>query len=82
VGRTKWGEFDAPTTLIFGSPILVRSLTSANLVDEYHVLVHPVIVRDGMRLFENIGDRKDFHLESAQTFEHGAILVHYDLVKA
>jgi dihydrofolate reductase len=80
-------EQDGRDIITFGSPTLVQSLTNANLVDEYRILVHPVIVGDDghsgyERLFENIVGRKDLKLLSTQTFEHGAMLVCYELVKA
>ncbi len=65
--------------VIFGSPKLVRSLTDANLIDEYHILVHPVVVNQGEHLFDNLKERKDFRLIDARTFEHGAILITYGL---
>lgn len=65
--------------IMFGSPTLVQSLTNAGLVDEYRILVHPVIVNYGRRLFENLDGRTDFRLISADKFEHGAILVKYAL---
>ncbi len=34
-----------------GSPSVVRQLLAAGLIDELHLLVHPVVVRKGMRLF-------------------------------
>src|SRR5688572_8627038 len=43
--------------ITFGSPTLVQSLTNAGLVDEYRLLVHPVVVNYGKRLFENLKDR-------------------------
>lgn len=45
--------------ITFGSPVLVQSLTNAGLIDEYHILLHPVIVGEGGRLFANVSDRKD-----------------------
>lgn len=65
--------------VIFGSPKLVRSLTDANLIDEYHILVHPVVVNQGEHLFDNLKERKDFRLIDARTFEHGAVLIKYGL---
>ena len=61
--------------ITFGSPTLVQSLTNAGLVDEYRILVHPVIVNEGRRLFENLDRRADFRLVSVQPFERGAMLV-------
>jgi dihydrofolate reductase len=63
--------------ITFGSPTLVQSLTNARLVDEYRILIHPVIVNEGKRLFENLDGRTDFRLISVETFERGAILVRY-----
>jgi len=72
---------DGGDIIIFGSPKLVRSLTDANLIDEYHIFVHPVVVNQGEHLFDNLKERKDFHIVDVKTFEHGAILVKYALAK-
>lgn len=72
-------ESEGGDIITFGSPVLVRSLTNANLVDEYRILVHPVIVGEGRPLFSDIQGRKDLRLKSTKTFEHGTILVHYEL---
>lgn len=63
--------------ITFGSPTLVQSLTNAGLVDEYRILIHPVIVNEGKRLFEHLGGRTDFRLIGVETFERGSILVKY-----
>jgi dihydrofolate reductase len=68
--------------ITFGSPTLVQSLTNANLVDEYRILVHPVVVGEGKRLFDNIAGRKDLKLARTHTFAHGAMLVCYERVKS
>jgi dihydrofolate reductase len=75
-------EQDGGDIITFGSPTLVQSLTNANLIDEYRILVHPVVVGEGGHLFDNIVGRKDLKLLSTQTFEHGAMLVCYELVKS
>lgn len=75
-------EQEGGDIITFGSPTLVQSLTNANLVDEYRILVHPVIVGEGGCLFDNIVGRKDLKLLSTQTFQHGAMLVCYELVKS
>ena len=39
--------------VVSGSPTLVRSLLAARLVDELRVLLHPIVVGHGARLFED-----------------------------
>lgn len=70
--------------ITFGSPSLVQSLTNADLIDEFRIIVHPVVVgEDGYkRLFENIEGRKELKLLNTQTFEHGTTLMCYGLVKS
>jgi dihydrofolate reductase len=72
-------EQEGDDILTFGSSFLVQSLTNANLVDECRILVHRVIVGEGRRLFDNVEGRKDLRLKSTKAFEHGAILVQYEL---
>ena len=75
-------EADGGDIITFGSPTLVQSLTNARLVDEYRILIHPVIVNEGKRLFERLDSRTDFRLISVDTFKRGAILVTYAPIEA
>ena len=68
---------DGGDIVSFGSPTLVQSLTNAGLVDEYRILVHPVIVPDGGRLFTNLTGRTDLRLLDLERFEHGALMLTY-----
>jgi dihydrofolate reductase len=70
---------DGGDIIIFGSPTLVRSLTDANLIDEYQILVHPVVVNVGEHLFDNLKERKDFRLIDTRTYDNGALLIKYVL---
>ncbi|WP_194815896.1 dihydrofolate reductase family protein [Nocardia sp. XZ_19_385] len=55
-----------------GSPSIVRQLLAAGLLDELHLLVHPIVVGTGQRLFDD-GGSVPLRLLSAQTFETGVI---------
>jgi len=59
--------------VIFGSPTLVQSLTDANLIDEYQVQIHPVMVNVGEHLLDGIKGRKDFELVNVKPLEDGCI---------
>jgi dihydrofolate reductase len=75
-------EGEGSDIITFGSPTLVQSLANARLVDEYRILIHPVIVNEGRRLFEKLDGRTDFRLIGVDTFERGAILLTYAPIEA
>ncbi len=59
-----------------GSVSVVRQLLAAGLLDELHLLVHPIAVRKGMRLFDE-GETIPLRLISSETFETGVLNVVY-----
>jgi dihydrofolate reductase len=73
---------DGGAVMTFGSLTLVQALTDANLVDEYHLSVYPVVMHEGRHLFENLSARVDLELISAETSAHGAMLVKYAVAEA
>ncbi|MFB9926777.1 dihydrofolate reductase family protein [Amycolatopsis halotolerans] len=60
-----------------GSPRLVRSLLLAGLLDELNLLIHPIVLGSGTRLFESPSDRVDLELAASRTFENGVLSVTY-----
>jgi dihydrofolate reductase len=59
-----------------GSPSIVQQLLAAGLIDELHLLVHPVALRGGRRLFEE-GAPIPLRLIAAQTFTTGVLHLIY-----
>ena len=59
-----------------GSVSVVLQLLAAGLVDELHLLVHPIAVRKGMRLFDE-GEPLPLTLISSQTFKTGVLNLVY-----
>lgn len=59
-----------------GSATLVRWLLEEGLVDELHLLVHPVVVGKGKKLFED-GAKVPLRLLSATTFTTGVVHLVY-----
>ena len=59
-----------------GSPSIVRQLLEAQLLDELHLLVHPIAVRTGMQLFET-GGPIPLKLLSSETFSTGVLHLVY-----
>ena len=62
---------------ISGSGTLVRSLLAEGLLDELTLMVFPVVVGRGKRLFEDGGDRKGLELVDSKTFATGVVSLVY-----
>ncbi|HCT78923.1 MAG TPA: pyrimidine reductase [Micromonosporaceae bacterium] len=60
-----------------GSVSVVRQLLAAGLLDELHLLVHPIAVRKGMRLFDEGEPTIPLNLVSSQTFQTSVLNLVY-----
>jgi dihydrofolate reductase len=65
-----------------GSVSVVRQLLAAGLLDELHLLVHPIAVRKGMRLFDEGEAPIPLTLLSAETFQTGVLNLVYGPAEA
>jgi len=63
---------------ITGSGTLVRSLLRDGLLDELHLLVHPIVVGSGKRLFEQGSGRVPLKLVESKTFSTGVLALTYE----
>ena len=62
---------------IIGSGALVRSLLGNGLLDELRLVVHPIILGGGKRLFEDHADREALELVDSRTFGTGVLSLAY-----
>lgn len=62
---------------IIGSASLVRSLHAAGLIDEYTLLIHPLTLGSGARLFDGPAPLTEFELVSSVPTTTGVIIAHY-----
>jgi dihydrofolate reductase len=67
-----------PDLGIVGSAQLVRSLLKENLIDQYLLLTHPLVVGQGRRLFDDRGPGVDFELVDSVTTSKGVIISTYE----
>jgi dihydrofolate reductase len=63
--------------LVFGSGTLVDTLLQNDLVDEYRLMIFPVVVGTGKRLFREGGDTKPMRLIDTKTFSSGVVVLTY-----
>jgi len=66
---------------VSGSPTLVRSLLQENLLDELQLMIHPVVVGKGKRLFTEDVDLKRLQLVDSKVTGTGVVIVTYQPAK-
>ncbi len=67
--------------ILVGSRSLIVSLIELNLIEEFQLCVHPVIVGNGLPLFKNINDKTIFKLIKTKAFGCGAVTLYYEPTK-
>jgi dihydrofolate reductase len=63
---------------VLGSRELVRWLAEQDLVDEYLMLIHPLVLGSGTRLFPKNGPRRALRLTDAVVTTTGVVIATYD----
>lgn len=64
--------------LIAGSATLVQALLEHDLVDELRLMVFPVLLGEGKRLFGEVSEKKPLRLTSSKTLGDGIALLTYE----
>jgi dihydrofolate reductase len=62
---------------IQGSASIVQALAQADLVDEYSLFVHPIVLGAGTPLFARGAARGTFHVTTTKVYGNGVIHVEY-----
>lgn len=62
---------------VYGSPTLVQTLLKHDLIDEYRIAVHPVVLGHGTTLFPQNGVSATLQLTGARTLDTGVVNLTY-----
>jgi dihydrofolate reductase len=65
---------------IFGSGTVVQQFANLGLIDEYRLIVNPLIMGAGMSLFRGIEHRLNLKLINSKVFKNGNVLLCYEPV--
>jgi dihydrofolate reductase len=63
--------------VIFGSAGLISTLAPAGLIDEYRIILNPVILGRGRSMFRDIAARIKLKLLRTHTFKSGVVMLYY-----
>jgi dihydrofolate reductase len=69
-----------PSMVILGSGSIVSQLTEAGLIDEYQMIVNPIVLGKGKTMFEGVKKKVTLRLTRTRPFTNGNVVLWYDRV--
>jgi dihydrofolate reductase len=66
---------------LVGGATLAQTFTKLGLIDEYNIIVHPVILGNGKPLLRDVNVRRNLKLLNTKTYNSGAVGLSYQSVK-
>jgi dihydrofolate reductase len=67
-----------PNIVIMGSGSVVAQLADAGLIDEYQIVLNPVVVGNGRTLFEGVKRKLPMKLAKSRAFSNGNVVLFYE----
>ncbi len=74
---SKLKQEQGKSMVIFGSSDLAVSLMRENLIDDFRIVVSPIVLGNGKPLFHGLNNRYKLKLEKTQTFQSGHVMLYY-----
>ena len=74
---TRLKEQPGGDMVIYGSANLVQNFTQLGLIDEYQLLVHPVLLGSGKPLFKGISKPMNLKLLRTESYKNGVVVLYY-----
>lgn len=67
--------------LMFGSPTVAHLLSQENLIDDYWLFINPILLGQGIPLFQGIQKNVKLKLLSSNVFSSGVVCLHYESIQ-
>jgi dihydrofolate reductase len=64
--------------VIMGSGSIVSQLTDARLIDEYQLVLCPIVLGRGRTMFQGVKERLNLTLKKARAFGNGNVVLWYE----
>ena len=64
--------------VIMGSGTIVSQLAQERLIDEYHVVVNPIVLGKGRTMFDGVKEKLSLKLTKTRAFGNGKVFVCYE----
>jgi dihydrofolate reductase len=77
----KLKQEDGEHMVLMGSGSIVSQLALENVIDEYQMVVNPIVLGAGRTMFDSVKERLKLKLTNSRTFGNGNVLLCYEPVK-
>lgn len=67
-----------PDMVILGSGTIVSQFTQAGLIDEFQVVVSPIVLGKGKSMFDGVKERVTLKRNKTRSFENGSVVLGYE----
>jgi len=74
---SKMNQQPGKDMVIFGSGSIVSTLMQLGLIDEYRIIVNPVVLGNGKPLFKGINGKQNLKLLKTKVFGSGVVILYY-----
>ncbi|MET0570595.1 MAG: dihydrofolate reductase family protein [Pedobacter agri] len=72
---------DGGNILVYGSATLAKALLHHDLIDELRLMVYPISVGGGLRLFDDTRESKKFALKHSRVIDNGVLILEYQPIR-
>lgn len=63
--------------VIFGSGEIVSYFTQQGLIDEYRIILNPVVIGSGTPMFKNVSEKINLKLQKTRALKSGVVILYY-----
>jgi dihydrofolate reductase len=74
---TKLKSEEGKDIIAYGGATFVSALIKQGLIDEFHLLINPTAIGDGMPIFKELLSKQNLTLVKAKSFECGIVVLNY-----
>jgi dihydrofolate reductase len=67
-----------PDIVVMGSGSVVAQLAEAGLIDQYQIVLNPIVVGDGRTMFEGVKRKLPMKLAGSRAFGNGNVVLFYE----
>jgi dihydrofolate reductase len=75
---TKLKSQNGKDIIVYGGASFVSSMIRGGFIDEFHLFINPVVLGNGMAIFEDIDHAQNLKLVNSKPFDCGIVLLHYE----